>query len=61
MNQNWKNFLLSQQATFESDTRISFPAKAEDTGKTIYPVAHLAVLTVSGKDAGKIITGTNNL
>jgi tRNA-modifying protein YgfZ len=57
MNQNWKNFLLSQQATFESDTRISFPAKADDTGKTICPVAHLAVLTVSGKDAAKLLQG----
>ena len=57
MNQNWKNFLLSQNATFESDTRICFPAKADDTGKTIYPVAHLAVLTVSGKDAAKLLQG----
>lgn len=57
MNQNWKNFLLSQNATFESDTRISFPAKADDTGKTIYPIAHLAVLTVSGKDAAKLLQG----
>ena len=57
MNQNWKNFLLSQQATFKSDARISFPAKAENTGKTIYPVPHLAVLTVSGKDAGKLLQG----
>ncbi len=57
MNQNWKNFLLSQQATFESDTRISFQAKTDDTGKTIYPVPHLAVLTVSGKDAAKLLQG----
>ena len=57
MNQNWKNFLLSQQATFESDTRISFPAKADDAGKTIYPVPHLTVLTVSGKDAAKLLQG----
>jgi len=32
-----------------------FPAKADDTGKTIYPVAHLSVLTVSGKDAAKLL------
>jgi folate-binding protein YgfZ len=57
MNQNWKNFLLSQNATFESDIHISFPAKADDTGKIIYPVAHLAVLTVSGKDAAKLLQG----
>ena len=57
MNQNWKNFLLSQNATFESDTRITFPAKADHNAKTIYPVAHLAVLTVSGKDAAKLLQG----
>jgi tRNA-modifying protein YgfZ len=57
MNQNWKNFLLSQNATFESDTHIAFPAISDYNGKTIYPVAHLAVLTVSGKDAAKLLQG----
>ena len=57
MNQNWKNFLLSQQATFESDTDITFPAIADDNDKAIYPVAHLSVLTVSGKDAAKLLQG----
>ena len=57
MNQNWKNFLLSQNATFESDTHITFPANSDYNDKTIYPVAHLAVLTVSGKDAAKLLQG----
>jgi len=57
MNQNWKNFLLSQHATFESDTDITFPAIVDDNDETIYPVAHLAVLTVSGKDAAKLLQG----
>jgi folate-binding protein YgfZ len=57
MNQNWKNFLLSQHATFESDTHLTFPAKAGYNDKTIYPVAHLAVLTVSGRDAAKLLQG----
>jgi tRNA-modifying protein YgfZ len=57
MNQNWKNFLLSQHATFECDTRITFPAISDNNDKTIYPVAHLAVLTVSGKDAAKLLQG----
>jgi len=57
MNQNWKKFLLSQNATFESDTRITFPAISDYNGKTIYPVAHLAVLTISGKDAAKLLQG----
>jgi tRNA-modifying protein YgfZ len=57
MNQNWKNFLLSQNAKFESDIYISFPDISDYNGKTIYPVAHLAVLTVSGKDAAKLLQG----
>ena len=57
MNQNWKNLLLSQNATFESDNLITFPAASDFSDKTIYPVAHLAVLTVSGKDAAKLLQG----
>ncbi len=57
MNQNWKNFLLSQHATFKSDTCISFPANADNNDNTIYPVAHLAILTISGKDAGQFLQG----
>ena len=57
MNQNWKNFLLSQNATFESDTHITFPAMSDYNDKTIYPIAHLAVLTISGKDAAKLLQG----
>ncbi|MDD5462446.1 MAG: folate-binding protein [Methylococcales bacterium] len=57
MNKNWKNFLLSQNAIFESDTHIAFPAISDNNGKFIYPVAHLALLTVSGKDAAKLLQG----
>ena len=57
MNQNWKSFLLNQHATFDSDNLISFPAIPDYNNKTIYPVAHLAVLTVSGKDAAKFLQG----
>ncbi|MGR8998873.1 MAG: CAF17-like 4Fe-4S cluster assembly/insertion protein YgfZ [Gammaproteobacteria bacterium] len=57
MNKNWKNFLLNQNGTFENDTDITFPAISDYNGKTIYPVAHLAVLTVSGKDAAKLLQG----
>jgi len=57
MNQNWKNFLLSQNATFASDTQITFPAKVDHNDKTIYPIVHLAVLTVSGKDAARLLQG----
>ena len=57
MNQNWKIFLLSQNATFDSDTAINFPAVSDYNGKSIYPVAHLAVLTVSGADAAHFLQG----
>jgi folate-binding protein YgfZ len=57
MNPNWKNFLLSRQATFESDTGIRFPSPSDPNGKTIYPVPHLAVLTIGGKDAALLLQG----
>lgn len=57
MNQNWKTFLLSQQASFDEDNRIVFPSPSHDSVRQIYPVAHLAVLTVAGKDAAKLLQG----
>lgn len=57
MNQNWKNFLLSRQANFDNDNRIIFPSPSPENHKRIYPVAHLAVLTVAGKDAAKLLQG----
>ncbi len=55
MNSNWKNFLLSHNGTFVSDTAIHFATPESE--QQIYPVAHLAVLTVSGKDANKFLQG----
>jgi folate-binding protein YgfZ len=55
MNSNWKNFLLSENADFISDTHIGFANI--DSDKRIYPIAHLAVLTVSGKEAGQFLQG----
>ncbi len=57
MNQNFKNCLLNHRATFESDARVSFPANQDYRDKCIYPVAHLAVLTISGKDAEHFLQG----
>lgn len=57
MNQNFKNFLLNQRAKFENDAHIFFPANQDYRDKSIYPVAHLAVLTISGKDAGQFLQG----
>jgi tRNA-modifying protein YgfZ len=55
MNSNWKNFLRSNNANFSSDTYIHFPNT--ESNKRIYPIAHLAVLTVSGKDARQFLQG----
>ncbi len=55
MNSNWKNFLLAEQATFVSDTHLIFPRS--EGHQSLYPIAHLAVLTVSGADAGKFLQG----
>ena len=55
MNSIWKNFLVAENATFVTDTHIIFPAR--DSHQQIYPIAHLAVLTVSGKEAGKFLQG----
>jgi len=57
MNQNWKNFLLSEQADFGTATQISFPAVAAPHHHCIYPLAHLAVLTIGGKDAATFLQG----
>jgi folate-binding protein YgfZ len=55
MNANWKNFLQSHNATFVDDTVVQFATP--DSERQIYPVAHLAVLSVSGKDADKFLQG----
>ncbi|MFZ2313531.1 MAG: folate-binding protein [Methylobacter sp.] len=57
MNPNWKSFLLSENAIFENDTRIIFPSPLHEGSKRIYPVSHLGVLTVAGKDAAKLLQG----
>lgn len=57
MNANWKNFLLSENAVFENDTDIVFPSPEREGSQRIYPVAHLGVLTIAGKDAAKFLQG----
>lgn len=57
MNANWKNFLLTENAIFENDTDIVFPSSEHESSQHIYPVAHLGVLTVAGKDAAKFLQG----
>jgi folate-binding protein YgfZ len=57
MNQNWKAFLLTQNATFESPNHITFPRLSEDNDKKIYPIEHLAILKISGNDAANLLQG----
>jgi len=57
MNLNWKNFLLSEHAIFESDTDIVFPSPEHEDGQRIYPIAHLGILTLAGVDAAKFLQG----
>ncbi|MGZ4970807.1 MAG: CAF17-like 4Fe-4S cluster assembly/insertion protein YgfZ [Methylobacter sp.] len=57
MNPNWKNFLLSEQALFESDSDIVFPSLEHEDKQHIYPIVHLGILTVAGVDATKFLQG----
>jgi hypothetical protein len=57
MNQNWKNFLNSLNASFKKDDLITFPPTTNHHERLIYPIIHLATLTISGKDAGKLLQG----
>lgn len=57
MNPNWKKFLLSEHAIFENDPDIVFPSPEHEGNQRIYPVTHLGVLTVAGKDAEKFLQG----
>jgi len=56
MNPQWKNFLLSRQAVIENDGRIVF-AESKADQPHLYPISDLAVLSVSGKDAAKLLQG----
>lgn len=56
MNINWKTFLLGQLATVE-DEKITFAGTTDTGGKRIYSLPHLAVLSVTGKDAAKLLQG----
>lgn len=56
MNQHWKNFLLSGNATGQ-DNQIVLPSPQHESNKRIYPISHLAVLEVTGKHAAKLLQG----
>ena len=54
MNLPWKNFLLSQSVELLTDAQHPF---IEYQNPCLYPITDLAVLTVSGEDAGKFLQG----
>jgi len=56
MNPQWQNFLLTEHAVFTRSNRIVFPESGSGQPH-IYPLAHLAVLAVSGQDAAKLLQG----
>jgi tRNA-modifying protein YgfZ len=57
MNQLWKDFLLSKQASFKGEYRIVFPTQQSEQASCLYPIAHLSVLSVAGKDAATLLQG----
>jgi folate-binding protein YgfZ len=56
MNQNWKNFISSVNGCCSDDGDITFPLSNNLTS-SLHPINHLAVLTVSGNDAAKLLQG----
>ncbi|MDD5276936.1 MAG: folate-binding protein [Methylovulum sp.] len=57
MNSNWTDFLRTGYGATVTGTDISFPETMPDSGKQIYALSGLAVLTVAGKDAGQFLQG----
>jgi tRNA-modifying protein YgfZ len=57
MNSNWKTFLLNQQTLPNDENRVAFADTANISENSIYPLTHIAVLSVTGKDAAKLLQG----
>lgn len=55
MNPHWKNFLLAHHADFSDAAHVHFPPAEGE--QRLYPIAHLAVLTVSGNNAAQFLQG----
>lgn len=55
MNPNWQDFLHSTQAGLDTPVGITRPDPSDR--QYIYPLTHLGVLTVSGKDAATLLQG----
>lgn len=57
MNIDWINFLKSNKATFTSASDIIFPENQQVKDTSIAAIANLAIIKVSGKDAGTFLQG----
>lgn len=57
MNSNWKDLLLSKNANFINDTCIIFSDCEQLNDRQVFPLAHLACLTISGNDASTFLQG----
>lgn len=56
MNQNFADFLISQQAVISDNNDIQFPV-SQSSDNALYPLAHLSILKVSGNDAAQFLQG----
>ncbi len=57
MDINWKTFLLGQKALADDGNQASLVDSRLIGDKAIYPLDHLGVLSVSGKDAATLLQG----
>jgi tRNA-modifying protein YgfZ len=57
MNTQWKTFLLGQHAIFDGEGCVAFPCGDNYSDRIIYPLTHLGIIAVSGKDAAKLLQG----
>lgn len=57
MNTNWLDFLVSQSGIIADSGEVVFSNVANNSGKNIYPLTNLSVLTFSGTDAAKFLQG----
>ncbi len=55
MNQSWDHFLQSQNTQLSCDEEFSI--QSSGTKHKIYPLTHLAVLTLAGNDTAKLLQG----
>ena len=57
MNTHWKTFLSARHALVNGDNRKTFPLAENSSYDAAYPLTHLAVLRISGKDAANLLQG----